>query len=133
VVIHNPFREHRVSWGAVRGVFLGDSIEFSCARPPPKKDKSVYCWALYTARRPRMRAQMQRSLLKPARTARALEQTADLNRKDPVQEMAAELGRRCKEARERGVPDAVLESRWAWPPLAGTLALVAVALLLILV
>ena len=52
VVIHNPFREHRVGWGAVRGVFLGDSVEFTCARPAPKKDKTIYCWALYGGRRP---------------------------------------------------------------------------------
>jgi hypothetical protein len=122
-----------VRWGAVQGVFLGDSVELSCARPDPKKDKSVYCWALYTARRPRMRAQMQRSLLKIGRSSTIPDKAADLRRADTVELMAAELGRRCKEARERGVPDAVLESRWAWQPLAGTLMLAAATLALILV
>ncbi len=133
VVIQNPFRDHRVRWGAVQGVFLGDSVELSCARPAPKKDKSIYCWALYTARRPRMRAQMQRSLLKIGRSSTIPDKAADLRRADTVELMAAELGRRCKDARERGVPDAVLESRWAWQPLAGTLVLAAATLVLILV
>ena len=133
VVVHNPFRDHRISWGAVRGVFLGDSIEFSCARAGGQKDKTIYCWALYAARRPRMRAQMQRSLLKFGRSATLPDKGADHDRTEAVSTTAADLGRRCKEARERGVPDAVLESSWAWQPLVVTLALTAAALVLILV
>lgn len=132
VLVHNPFRDHHLRWGAVRGVFLGDSVEFGCARPAPKKDKTIYCWALYTARRSRMRSQMQRSLLKVGRSARLSSESADLQRKDEVQLMAVELGRRCKDARERGVPEAVLESQWAWLPLVSILALAAVTLALIL-
>ncbi len=132
VVIYNPFRDHHLRWGAIRGVFLGDSIEFSCARPAPKKDKTIYCWALYTARRSRMRAQTQRSLLKIGRSARLANESADLQRTDMVQLMAVELGGRCKDARERGVPEAVLESQWAWLPLVSTLALAAATLAIIL-
>jgi hypothetical protein len=132
VLVHNPFRDHHLRWGAVRGVFLGDSVEFSCARPAPMKDKTVYCWALYTARRSRMRSQMQRSLLKVGRSARLPSESADLQRTDVVQLMAVELGRRCKDARERGVAEAVLESQWAWLPLVSVLALAAATLALIL-
>jgi hypothetical protein len=132
VLVYNPFRDHHLRWGAVRGVFLGDSIEFSCARPAPKKDKTIYCWALYTARRSRMRAQTQRSLLKIGRTARPVNEPADLQRQDMVQLMAAELGGRCKDAREHGAPEAVLESQWAWLPLVSSLALAVATLVLIL-
>ena len=132
VLVHNPFRDYHLRWGAVTGVFLGDSVEFSCARPAPKKDKTIYCWALYTARRSRMRSEMQRSLIKVGRSARLARQSADLQRKDVVQLMAVELGRRCKDARGRGVPEAVLESQWAWRPLVSTLVLAAATLALIL-
>ena len=132
VQVHNPFHDYHVRWGAVRGVFLGDSIEFSCARPAPKKDKTIYCWALYTARRSRMRSQMQRSLLRVGRSARPASESADLHRRDIVQLMAIELGRRCKDAQERGVPEAVLESQWVWLPLVGILAPAAATLVLIL-
>ncbi|MGO8959837.1 MAG: hypothetical protein ACLQFR_21080 [Streptosporangiaceae bacterium] len=132
VAVHNPFRDHKVSWGGVRGVFYGDSVELTCARPAGKKDKTIYCWALYTARRPRMRAEMQRSMLRIGRSATLRNPAKDIQRTDTVQLMAAELGRRCKDARERGVPEAVLESRWAWRPLAVTLALVAATMVLIL-
>ena len=132
VVVHNPFRDYHLHWGAVRGVFLGDSVEFSCARPAPKKDKTIYCWALYTARRSRMRSQMQRSLLKVGRSARPASEPADLHRRDIVQLMAVELGRRCKDARERGVPEAVLECQWVWLPLVYILAPAAATLALIL-
>jgi hypothetical protein len=131
VVIHNPYRDYRVGWGAVRGVFLGDAVELSCARSAGGKDKTVYCWALYTARRSRMRAQTQRSLIKIGRSATLPDKGADIERKDVVPLMAAELGRWCKDARERGAPDAVLQINWAWQPLAGTLALIAATVLLI--
>ncbi len=115
----------------MRGVFLGDSVELNCARPAPKKDKTVYCWALYTGRHSRMRSQMQRSLIKVGPGARL--PATDSERKDLVPLMAAELGQRCKDARDRGVADAVLESQWAWRPLAGTLMLTVATLVLILV
>ncbi len=132
VIVRNPFRDHHLGWGAVKGVFLGDSVEFTVARQAPKKEKVLYCWALYTARRPRMRAQMQRSMLTPWRDSRVPAAAADLQRKETVELMAAELGHRCKQAQERGVRDAVLASQWAWLPLAGTLALAAATVALIL-
>ena len=132
VLVRNPFRDYHLRWGSVRGVFLGDSVEISCARPAPKKDKTIYCWALYTARRSRMRSQTQRSLLKVGRSVSPASESADLHRKDIVQLMAVELGRRCKDARDRGVPEAVAESQWVWLPLVGILAPAAATLALIL-
>jgi len=133
VFIRNPFRDHRVQWGAVTGVYLGDSIEFSCTRQAPKKDKTIYCWSLYTGRRSRMRSQTQRSLFSLRRPdRRAPAEPADASRRDIVPIMAAELGRRATEARTLGAPPAVLQSRWAWLPLAATLLPAAVLVVLLL-
>jgi hypothetical protein len=46
--------------------------------------------------------------------------------------MAAELGRRATSAREAGAPAAVLESRWAWWPIAAILVPAAALLALLL-
>jgi Bacterial PH domain len=132
VVVRNPYRDHILPWGAVNGVYLAESVEFSCARPAQKKDKIIYCWALHTGRRSRRRAQ-QRAAGNPLRGAgRAPAELAELAKQDAVALMAAELGRRSMAARQRGVPAAVLESRWAWLPLACLLVPAAALLALIL-
>jgi hypothetical protein len=122
VLVLNPYRDHRVRWGALTGVYLGDSVELGCARPTPQKEKTIYCWALYSGRRSRMKNQMradrERSRTFGSRSIRPAQAAAeDLARKDIVQLMASEIGRRSTAARQAGAPDAVLESSWAWWPL----------------
>ncbi len=136
VLVHNPFRDHRIRWGALEGVYLGDSVEFSCTRPTPKKDKTIYCWALYSGRRSRMKTQMRadrdRARVYGSAGRRAPADAQALARQDIVQVMAAEIGRRCTEAKQRGVPTAVLESAWAWLPIAYVLVPAALLLGLVL-
>lgn len=134
VLVHNPFRDHRVRWGALNGVYLGDSVEFGCARPAPKKDKTIYCWALYSGRRSRLKSQLraERSQARYGGSRRAPVEAQDLARRDIVQLMAAEIGRRSTDARQRGVPDAVLESTWAWWPVVSVLVPAALLLGLLL-
>ncbi len=120
--VSNPFREHRIRWGALTGVYLGDSVELSCARSAPKKEKTIYCWALYSGRRSRLKAQLRserdrRRMYGVGTARRAQAEAQDLARRDIVQLMAAEIGRRSTAAKQRGVPGAVLESTWAWWPL----------------
>jgi hypothetical protein len=122
ILVLNPYQDHRIRWGALTGVYLGDSVEFGCARPAPQKEKTVYCWALYSGRRSRMKARMRADrertrAYSSGAIRRAQAEAQELARKDMVQLMAAEIGRRSTEARERGVPDAVLQSSWAWWPL----------------
>jgi Bacterial PH domain len=133
VRVSNPYREHRIGWGGLTSVYLGDSVELCCARPAPKKDKTIYCWALYSSRRGRMRSQLrtERHARMGTITRRAPTAAEQLVTQDPVQLMAAELGRRSTDAQELGAPAAVLESAWAWLPLA--LLLVPSAALLALV
>ena len=117
IEVQNPVRDHVIRWGALNGVYLGDAVELSCARPTPRNDQTIYCWALYSRRRSRMKSQQlgvrSWSRVSP-RGATATEPTVH----DPAQLIAAELGRRSTQAREVGASAATLESRWAWQPIA---------------
>lgn len=59
LTVRNPLRSFHIPWGAVRGIYLADSVEVKCARGAPKKDKTVYAWALSSPRRARARAQLR--------------------------------------------------------------------------
>jgi hypothetical protein len=120
VYVCNPYRDHRVGWGGLNGVYLGDSVELSCARHAPQKDKTIYCWALYSTRRARLRAEMraERNRRLGSAARRAPVEADRLARQDEVQLMAAELGRRSTDAKLRGAPADVLQSTWARLPLA---------------
>jgi hypothetical protein len=134
ITIFNPLRRHRTSWGALDGIYLGDSVEFCCLRPEPKKPKTIYSWALYSRRRSAARMKMQRDVFVPKRMGtpggRAPAEAVSLAREHPSKIMAAELGRRAADAREKTGPGGVLASYWSWIPLAaivvpGVLLLVA--------
>jgi hypothetical protein len=149
ITVQNPLRDYRVPWGAVRGIFLGDSVEFQCARPAPMSDKTIYSWALYGSRRARARAGVRtRGWDRGARNPSARNPSARYRppgyaqmpteaqaalQQIPAEVMARELGRLHQEPRARGVADGVLSGKWAWPPLAAILipsAALALAILL---
>jgi hypothetical protein len=116
--VQNPVRDHTIRWGALNGVYLGDAVELSCARPAPRKEKTIYCWALYSGHRRRQKSQQLgvRSLSRmSSRTSAAASEPPV---RDSAQLIAAELGRRSAKAREAGAVAATLESRWAWMPIA---------------
>jgi hypothetical protein len=135
VTVYNPLLEHRAKWAAVEGIYLGDSVEFHCARPAPKKIKKVYSWALYSRRRARARSELQPAFFLSSRrfvSNRAPSEAAALAKQPAAQIMAAELGRRAADGRERGGAGGVLQSRWSWVPVAaivGPAVLLAVSLL----
>jgi hypothetical protein len=135
VYVRNPFRDYRIGWGALGAIYLGDMVELSCARPAPRKNKTIYCWALYSSRRARLRARL-RTGRSPSpvfgfgRDASAAQ--PEPSRPDTVELMAAELGRRSLAASERGAPAAVVASTWAWWPLAVVVVPAAVLLGLVL-
>jgi hypothetical protein len=60
MTITNPLRDHRVPWGCVESLELGDSLEVRCrwddGRPRRKK---LYCWAVHSPRRGRLKAEMR--------------------------------------------------------------------------
>jgi hypothetical protein len=121
VHVLNPLRNYRIGWRGLSAIYLGDMVELSCARPAPRKDKTVYCWALYSGRRARLRARMRAGRGPSLLFGFGREPAAgepEPSRPDTVVLMAAELGRLSEAAGERGAPAAVLQSTWAWWPLA---------------
>jgi hypothetical protein len=65
-----------------------------------------------------MRAERDRARTYGVGTFRRAQADAqELGRQDVVPLMAAEIGRRLTAAKQGGVPDAVLQSTWAWWPL----------------
>lgn len=109
VKVLNPFRRFDIPWGAVRGIFLADSVEFQCARPVPKKDKTVYSWALSSPRRARARAQLrgwqwdQGSRSRPTGYAQMPESAQSLVRMTTAEIMARELAALSDNARFNSV------------------------------
>jgi hypothetical protein len=118
-------------------------VEFACSRPGSGKPKKIYSWALYSSRRSRARAQMNRGLFsgrgQRAVSARAPLEAAELARQQPSQLMTIELSRRATEAGQAGPPGPAgpesqaggeLRSVIAWRPVA---AIVVPALALLIV
>jgi Bacterial PH domain len=123
ILVRNPLRDHVIRWGAVNGVYLRDSVELSCARRAPLNDKTIYCWALYSGRRRRQRAEQFGWRSRFQSSSRPVAHTVE-----PTALIAADLGRRSTWAHDVGAPPAILESHWAWLPIA-LIAVPAAALL----
>jgi hypothetical protein len=151
LTIRNPFRDYRVPWGGVAGVFLGDSVEIRCDRPGPKPEKTIYSWALYSSRRPRAKADLragfgarkerdrhdQRARRRfevpdPSTFGRMPAKGKEMASQHPSHVMAAELARRSEQARKDGTAPGMVVGQWAWAPIAAVIiplvALIAVIL-----
>jgi hypothetical protein len=134
MTVQNPFRKFFIPWGAVRGIFLADSVEVQCARGQQKKDKTVYSWALSSARRGRAKARLrgrqweQGTRNRPSGYGRlpgqakelvGMSQTEIMARELAKMEEAAKAGR---DASDAGLDEAdVVTSTWAWPAIAAIL------------
>lgn len=109
----NPFRVFTIPWGAVRGIYLADSVEVQCARPAPKKDKTVYSWALSSPRRVRARAQLrawqwdQGKRNRPAGYNQLPQSAQSLVKMTTAEIMARELAAMSDEARFKSVVEDV--------------------------
>lgn len=113
VKVLNPFRVFTVPWGAVHGIYLADSVEVQCARRAPKKDKTVYSWALSSPRRARARAQLrawqwdQGKRSRPSGYTRMPEPAQSLVKMTTAEIMARELAALSEEARFKSVVENV--------------------------
>jgi len=144
LVVRNPLRSFAIPWGAVKGIFLGDSVEIQCARGPEKKDKTVYCWALSSARRGRARARLhgwqweQGKRSRPSAYGQLPSHAKELVKMSPTEVIAREMARMSQQARARLGMDAdpaddaggpgsavapgdVVTGGWAWPAIAAIL------------
>jgi hypothetical protein len=144
VTIYNPLRSHQVPWRAVTDVRLGQSVEFACTRPEPRKPMTVYSWALYSSSRSRVRAEMHGNMFGRGQrgiSGRAPAEAAALAKRHPSQIMADELGRRAADARaadapaaygsggEGGLTAGALRSTVSWQPVAAILLPVVLVLI----
>jgi hypothetical protein len=107
VTVQNPFRRFTIPWPAVRGIFLADSVEIQCARGQQKKDKTVYSWALSSARRGRARAKLhgwqleQGKRNRPSNYGQLPGQAKELMKMTATEVMAREMAKLSEEARAR--------------------------------
>jgi Bacterial PH domain len=107
MIVQNPFRRCTIPWGAVRGIYLADSVEIQCARASKKKDKTVYSWALSSARRGRARAKLhgwqweQGKRNKPSGYGQLPGQAKELVKMTPTEVMAREMAKLSEEAKAR--------------------------------
>jgi PH (Pleckstrin Homology) domain-containing protein len=105
LTVQNPFRKFYIPVGAVRGIFLADSVEIQCARGPQKNDKTVYSWALSSARRGRAKARLhgwqweQGRRSAPSSYGRLPGQAKELVKMSQTEVMAREMAKLSEEAR----------------------------------
>jgi hypothetical protein len=149
--VRNPFRSYLVPWGAITGVYVGDSVEIGALRPSPLKEKTIYSWALYSPRRSRARAEMRTSIRASRKTERPSlwsgsrryevdagtygklpEQAKQIATQHPSHIMAGELAKRRAAAVEAGAPEATLSGRWDWVSIAAVLVPAAAVVAVIL-
>jgi Bacterial PH domain len=58
ITIRNPLRDHHVPWACVQKVDLGDSLQVHCTwQDGEQKSKTLYGWAVHSARRSRLKAE----------------------------------------------------------------------------
>jgi len=103
--VQNPIRTFMIPWNAVRGIFLADSVEIQCTRGQAKKDKTVYSWALSSARRGRARAKLhgwqweQGKRNRPSNYGQLPGQAKELVKMTATEVMARELAKLSEEAK----------------------------------
>jgi hypothetical protein len=151
LTVYNPFRDYRLPWGAITGVYVGDSVEIGARRAEPKRDKTVYTWALYSPRRSRARAELRGSLgigkgrqrngppsrrrfeVPDAGMGKMSQQAKDLASQHPSHIMAGELARRRGDAERAGAAEGVLSARWNWLAIAVVVVPIAALIPLLIV
>ena len=138
ITVLNPFRDHRVPWGAVRSVAVGESVQVRCASGPESgREKVVHSWALYAPRRARVkkdfpgRRQLKFTATAPPSYAKLPRDAQEMLKQSPADQIAAELELQARLARERGAPAGERVASWPWDAFAAVL-IPAAALVIVL-
>jgi hypothetical protein len=132
----NPVRDHRVPWGTVRAVDVGDWVRVHCAPGPDgvgEAGKTIDSWALFAPARARLKA--ERHARDPAvrsAAARLPEEARNLASLSAAQAIALRLDQRADRERKSGAAGGPPLTTWAWPSLAAML-IPAVALIIVVV
>lgn len=126
VTVLNPFRDHRVPWGGVNSVKVGESVQLRCARPDGQREKTVHSWALYASRRsrakrgPRRRPSLFATPAPPINSKLPLE-AQELLKKSACDQVVSDLELKLKLARDRGATPGTWSGSWPWVPAAAVL------------
>ena len=139
ITVQNPLRDHRIPWGAVNAVVVGESVQVRCSRGPGTSgEKAVHSWALAApSRRTRLkvlgRGQSRSMFMAPAQSsyAKLPKDAQELMTKSPVYQIAADLDRQARQARDRGAAAGDRVSSWPWRSFA-TVLIPAAALVIVL-
>ncbi len=119
--ICNPLRNHRVPWGSVESMELGDSLEIQCSwQDGGRRRKKLYGWAVHSPRRSRLKAE-----LRAQRKVRSEERRSETFSRMPAEARAAmtktdaehiydSLQSRAARARAAGAESGPPVSRWDW-------------------
>jgi hypothetical protein len=122
ITVRNPLRDHKVPWGSVTAVDLGESVRVHCASEPGTgPEKIIHSWALYAQRRSRIRADLmeQRARTRSGRGGFAADsrlpaEAQRLARQPTAQIMAGQLDDLAAKARARGAAAGPVAVTWAW-------------------
>jgi Bacterial PH domain len=133
LTVRNPFRDHRVPWGSVAGVDVGDWVRVQCAPgPDAASGRAIDSWALFAPPRTRLKAARRAGDAAVRSTAAHLPAgTKRLMSLSAPQVIAWQLDERARRERGRGAAAGPATARWAWPSLAA-IAVPALALIIIL-
>jgi Bacterial PH domain len=133
LAVKNPARDHRIPWGAVEAVDVGDWVRVHCAPAPgATSGKTIDCWALFAPARYRRKAGRTAQTRAFAAGAKVSDEARSLMSMTVVQAMAREMNERAQRERAAGAAGGAAAASWAWPSLAAmilpALALIVVAL-----
>jgi Bacterial PH domain len=133
LVVRNPVRDHRIPWGAVEAVDIGDWVRVRCAPAPgAAAGQTIDCWALFAPARYRRRAGRTAQTRAFAAGPKVSDEAMRLMSMTAVQAMAREMDKRAQRERAAGAAGGAPTARWAWASLAAmilpALALIVVAL-----
>jgi Bacterial PH domain len=133
LVVKNPVRDHRIPWGAVEGVDVGNWVRVRCAPAPGAATaKTIDCWALFAPARFRRKAGRTAQIRAFAAGPKVSDEARSLMAMTAVQAMAKEMDERARREGAAAAAGGAPAASWAWPSLAAmilpTLALIVVAL-----
>jgi hypothetical protein len=119
LVMRNPLREHRVPWGRVGEIYLGESVQVQCTDEGGDRGRLLHSWALYAPRRTRARADNRGRRLDRQMASRTggygqlPEEARELSKRTLTETMAREIDGMAKQARGRGATGGRVEVTWA--------------------
>jgi hypothetical protein len=133
LAVKNPVRDHRIPWGAVEAVDVGDWVRVRCAPAPgAASGTTIDCWALFAPARYRRKAGRTAQTRAFAAGPKVSDEARSLMSMTAVQAMAREMDERAQRERAAGAAGGAPAASWAWPSLAAmilpALALIVVAL-----